>query len=216
MDRHKIPQPKTMVLHRGNVGDVVRELGFPCVLKQPDSQFSRGVIKVESNAELKRQTRELLERSDLIVAQSFEPTDYDWRVGVLDGQPLYACRYFMAPQHWQIVKRDKNGAKREGEHETVAIEDVPAVVLKYAVQAARAIGKGLYGVDLKQIGNSVKVIEVNDNPNIDYGIEDTVLKEQLYRSVMEFFLRRLEAQTRAPEVETRAAFSLARGIALEL
>lgn len=197
MDRHRIPQPPTMMIHRGNVSHVARELGFPCVLKQPDSQFSKGVIKVESEAELKRQTRELLERSDLIIAQRFEPTEYDWRVGVLDGQPLYACRYYMAKDHWQVVKRDDKGAKHEGNHETLDIADTPPQVVSVAVQAARAVGSGLYGVDLKQIGKVVKVIEVNDNPNIDFGVEDLVLRETLYRRVMEYFIKRLEARTRS-------------------
>jgi len=199
MARHKIPQPKSMLVHRSNWSEVGRELGFPLVLKQPDSQFSKGVIKVDNEADLKRETREFLERSDLIVAQAFEPTEYDWRIGVLDGKPLYACRYFMAPAHWQVVKRDKNGDKHEGDHHTLDIADVPAPVLSVAVEAARAVGHGLYGVDLKQFGNRVKVIEVNDNPNLDWGIEDLILKEQLYRSVMEYFLKRLDAQTRIRE-----------------
>jgi glutathione synthase/RimK-type ligase-like ATP-grasp enzyme len=197
MDRHRIPQPGTMMIHRGNVAQVARELGFPCVLKQPDSQFSKGVIKVESEAELKRQTRELLERSDLIIAQRFEPTEYDWRVGVLDGEPLYACRYYMAKDHWQVVKRDAKGDKHEGNHETVDVKDAPPQVLSIAVQAAKAVGSGLYGVDLKQFGKLVKVIEVNDNPNIDFGVEDLVLKETLYRKVMAYFIQRLEARTRS-------------------
>lgn len=196
MERHRIPQPKTLLMHSRNVVQVGRELGFPCVLKQPDSQFSKGVIKVESEADLKREAADMLERSDLIIAQPFEPTDYDWRVGVLDGQPLYACRYYMAKDHWQVVKRAGNGAILEGGHETLDVKDVPKNVLQIAVQAARAVGQGLYGVDLKQFGKVVKVIEVNDNPNIDYGIEDLVLKESLYRRVMEYFLRRLEARTR--------------------
>lgn len=196
MERHRIPQPKTLLIHRGNVSHVARELGFPCVLKQPDSQFSKGVIKIASEAELKRETREMLERSDLLIAQSFEPTDYDWRVGILDGQPLYACRYYMAKDHWQVVKRDAKGAKHEGNHETLDVKDVPAQVLKVAVAAAAAVGTGLYGVDLKQFGRVVKVIEVNDNPNIDYGVEDLILKEQIYRRVMEYFIRRLEARTK--------------------
>ncbi|HEX4871176.1 MAG TPA: RimK family protein [Nevskiaceae bacterium] len=195
MERHRIPQPKTLLIHRGNVKDVARTLGFPCVLKQPDSQFSKGVIKVESEAELKRMTRDMLERSDLIIAQSFEPTEYDWRVGVLDGQPLYACRYYMAQGHWQVVKRE-GGKKHEGNHETLDIKEVPAAVLRVAVDAARAVGNGLYGVDLKQFGAAVKVVEVNDNPNIDYGVEDLFLKDSLYRKVMEYFVRRLEARTR--------------------
>jgi glutathione synthase/RimK-type ligase-like ATP-grasp enzyme len=196
MERHRIPQPRTLLMHSRNVLQVGRELGFPCVLKQPDSQFSKGVIKVESEAELKRQAADMLERSDLIIAQPFEPTDYDWRVGVLDGEPLYACRYYMAKDHWQVVKRAGNGAIVEGGHETLDVKDVPKQVLSIAVQAARAVGRGLYGVDLKQFGKVVKVIEVNDNPNIDYGVEDLVLKGALYRRIMEHFIRRLEARTR--------------------
>lgn len=196
MERHRIPQPRTMLMHSRNIVQVGRELGFPCVLKQPDSQFSRGVIKVETEADLKREATEMLDRSDLIIAQPFEPTDYDWRVGVLDGEPLYACRYYMAKDHWQVVKRGGNGAVVEGGHETLDIKDVPRAVLGVAVQAARVVGRGLYGVDLKQFGKVVKVIEVNDNPNIDFGVEDLVLREALYRRIMEYFIRRLEARTR--------------------
>jgi glutathione synthase/RimK-type ligase-like ATP-grasp enzyme len=196
MERHRIPQPKTVLLHSRNVKLAGRELGFPCVLKQPDSQFSKGVIKVESETEFRRAATDMLERSDLIIAQSYEPTEYDWRVGVLDGQPLYACRYYMAKDHWQVVKRAGNGDVVEGSHETLAVADVPAPVLSIAVQAARAVGEGLYGVDLKQFGKLVKVIEVNDNPNIDHGVEDLVLKEAIYQRVMAYFLKRLEQRTR--------------------
>jgi glutathione synthase/RimK-type ligase-like ATP-grasp enzyme len=76
---------------------------------------------------------------------------------------------------------------------------VPPVVLDMALAAARAIGDGLYGVDLKQFENQCRVIEVNDNPNIDAGIEDEILKDELYRRVMEYFLRRCEARTQQRE-----------------
>ncbi|HEX7381617.1 MAG TPA: RimK family alpha-L-glutamate ligase, partial [Nevskiaceae bacterium] len=194
--RNRIPTPKTLVLHRGNLVEAVRELGFPMVLKQPDSQFSMGVIKAENEAEFKRKTRSLLSRSDLIVAQAYEPTEYDWRIGILDDEPLYACRYYMAPSHWQIVKRDGRGAIHEGGHETLAIEDAPKAVVRTALRATRLIGHGLYGVDLKQVGGTIKVIEVNDNPSIDAGVEDMVLKTRLYERVMAYFVRHLDAQTR--------------------
>lgn len=197
MERHRIPQPRTMLIHRGNIKHVGATLGFPCVLKQPDSQFSQGVIKVETDAELKRAVREMLERSDIVIGQSFEPTQYDWRIGVLDGVPLYACRYYMARDHWQVVKRNGHGDKQEGAHETLAIEDAPTSVVAVAVQAAKAVGGGLYGVDLKQFGEVCKVVEVNDNPNIDFGVEDLVLKDALYRKVVEYFVRRLESRVRA-------------------
>lgn len=193
--RHRIATPKTMLIHRGNIDSVGAELGFPCVLKQPDSAFSKGVVKVDDETELKQQVRELLERSDLIVGQAFEPTEYDWRIGVLDGEPLYACRYYMAPEHWQIVKRsDKTGASKWGQHETLDVSQVPPTVLDVAVRSSRAIGNGLYGVDLKQVGNRCKVIEVNDNPSLDADVEDQFLGDELYHRIMSYFLARLEAR----------------------
>ena len=65
-----------------------------------------------------------------------------------------------------------------------------------AVKAARIIGKGLYGVDLKQHGNHVYVIEVNDNPSIDQGVEDEYLGNELYMQIMAEFAQRLENRGR--------------------
>ena len=195
MTRAGVPTPQTLILHRGNLKDVAEQIGFPCVLKQPDSAFSRGVVKIDDEAELRRVARELLERSDLLVVQAFVPTEYDWRIGVLGGQPLYACRYFMAPSHWQIIKRDEAG-KQEGDAETLPIDAVPTRVLDVAMKAAATVGKGLYGVDLKQFGKRVALIEVNDNPSIDAGVEDQVLGNDLYRIVMQHMLDRLDERTR--------------------
>ena len=68
-------------------------------------------------------------------------------------------------------------------------------VVKTALKAANLIGDGLYGVDLKMIGDKVYVIEVNDNPNVEHGVEDLVLKDAIYDRIMLSFLRRLEAVT---------------------
>jgi glutathione synthase/RimK-type ligase-like ATP-grasp enzyme len=40
------------------------------------------------------------------------------------------------------------------------------------------------------------VIEVNDNPNIDSGVEDQYLGDELYRLIMSEFLRRLEDRSK--------------------
>ena len=76
----------------------------------------------------------------------------------------------------------------------MAVQEVPAKVLKVALKAARLMGNGLYGVDLKQSGDRVVVVEVNDNPNVDSGVEDKWLGDDLYRQVMLEFLRRMEAR----------------------
>ena len=72
------------------------------------------------------------------------------------------------------------------------MEMAPTRAVRLALKAANLIGKGLYGVDVKQSGGKFYVIEVNDNPNIEAGCEDAVLKEELYRRIMEVFLRRVQ------------------------
>jgi glutathione synthase/RimK-type ligase-like ATP-grasp enzyme len=194
MRHDNISVPKTLVLHPDNAEDVLNELGFPCVLKQPDSAFSRGVVKVNNKEEYFSHLKGLFANSDLIVAQEFLPTNFDWRVSILDGEPLFACKYFMAPQHWQIYNWDKRDKGNTGKVETLMPEMCSRKVLSTALKAARLIGNGFYGVDLKQVENKVFVIEINDNPNVDNGIEDLVLKDKLYKNIMEVFLRRLQAQ----------------------
>lgn len=192
MDHHDIPTPKTLIVHRDNVDKVAPTLGLPCVLKQPDSSFSQGVIKVHDEAQLERELDRFLEDSELVVAQEFLPTDFDWRVGVLDKKPLYVCKYHMAKNHWQIVRRDARGETFYGKVDTLSVEEAPKKVVDLALKAANTIGDGLYGVDLKQSGDRIYVIEVNDNPNINTGYEDRVLKQELYDHIMNVFLQRLE------------------------
>ena len=187
-----VPTPKTMVVHKGNVDAVADELGLPCVLKKPDSAFSLGVVKVDTREELAERLKAMLEDSDLIVAQEFVPTTFDWRIGILAGRPLYACKYFMAPKHWQIIKRDGSGGSEFGKFETMPVEVAPTKAVRAALRAANLIGDGLYGVDVKQSNDKFYVIEVNDNPNMDAGVEDAVIKDELYRRVMEVFLQRIE------------------------
>ena len=70
-------------------------------------------------------------------------------------------------------------------------------VLEAAMNAANLIGDGLYGVDVKQIGERAVVIEVNDNPSIDDGVEDAVLGDALYQQILGDFVRRLDEQRAA-------------------
>ncbi len=187
-----IPIPKTMIVQKDNQKMVEETLGLPCVLKQPDSSFSQGVIKVSDPVKLKDELERMLDDSDLICAQEFVPTPFDWRVGILNRKPLYVCKYFMARGHWMIYNYGKLKQDRVGDAETIPIEEAPKKVVKTALKAANLIGNGLYGVDLKEINGKVYVIEVNDNPSIDYGIEDRILKDELYRTIMLHFLYQIE------------------------
>jgi glutathione synthase/RimK-type ligase-like ATP-grasp enzyme len=195
--RHRIPAPKTLLVHRDNANRIIPELGLPCVLKQPDSSFSLGVVKVETEQELPAKVNGLLDKSELIVAQEYLPTEFDWRVGILDRRPLFVAKYYMVPGHWQIIRHgDQKHDFVEGETEALSVGEAPDRVVKTALRAANLIGDGFYGVDIKQVGRRLYVIEVNDNPNVDAGNEDSVLGDALYREVMGVFLKRIEARKR--------------------
>ncbi|HMO50214.1 MAG TPA: RimK family protein [Kiritimatiellia bacterium] len=192
LTRHRIPTPKSIIVHRDNLDLLPYEIGFPLILKQPDSSYSVGVIKIDNKEQLEREAPPMLEDSELLIAQEFLPTEFDWRIGVIDGKPFYACKYYMARKHWQIVRREKQTVM-EGRVQAIALRNVPDKVIDVAVKASRLIGDGLYGIDLKQIGNKLYVIEINDNPNLDAGFEDAVVKNRLYETVMKSFLRRIKA-----------------------
>jgi glutathione synthase/RimK-type ligase-like ATP-grasp enzyme len=196
--RKNVPTPKTLIVHRDNVHQIIPDLGLPCVLKQPDSSFSRGIIKVESEEGLRDKVEVLLEKSELIIGQEYLPTEFDWRVGILDRRPLFVAKYFMAPGHWQIIRHDEQkGRYVEGPAVAISVGEAPEELVKIAIQAANLFGNGFYGVDIKQVGNRFYVIEVNDNPNVDAGNEDGILKDALYREVMGVFLRRIEERKRS-------------------
>jgi glutathione synthase/RimK-type ligase-like ATP-grasp enzyme len=196
--KHKIPSPRSMVVTKRNAHEVEGRLGLPCVLKQPDSAFSQGVTKAETPEALEKGLQTLLKRSSLVIAQEYRPTEFDWRIGVLDGQPLYACRYYMASQHWQILRhKDGGGEPDAGRVETIPVETAPGPVLDIAVRAATLYGDGLFGVDVKVLDGQPVVIEVNDNPTIDAGDEDRVLGDELYLRIMRHIMSRVEQRKRA-------------------
>jgi len=181
-------------VQRDTIDEVEHRVGLPCILKQPDSSFSEGVVKVSERADLRRELLALLEDSELVIAQAYVISSFDWRIGVLNGQPLYACKYYLARGDWRIMHTDSKGQRRYGATETFSMSEVPPEVIDVATRSARLIGNGLYGVDLKQINGRVMVIEVNDNPTIEAGGEDRVLDDELYLSIMRYFRDRLDAR----------------------
>ncbi|MGK7312677.1 MAG: ATP-grasp domain-containing protein, partial [Candidatus Longimicrobiales bacterium M2_2A_002] len=197
LSAHDIPMPPTVVVHRDNADSVVDTLGLPLVLKVPDGSFSTGVKRAASAMEVAETLDTMLNQSELVIAQAFAPTEYDWRIGILDGEPLYACRYYMARGHWQIYNWSSRSRKdREGTFETVPLDQVPAVVIETALAATARVGTSLYGVDLKELDGGAVVIEINDNPNIDAGVEDRVAGDALYDRIIAGLRSRMEAERR--------------------
>lgn len=195
-----VSTPRTRFVTRRNPAALELERNFPVIVKIPDGSFSIGVERANDAVQLREIAERMLKRSEIILVQDFVKTEFDWRIGVLDGAPLFAARYFMCEQHWQILKHAPDGSHTEGPTSAVTIDDVPPAVLETALRAARLVGRGLYGVDLKQTSSDVYVMEVNDNPNIDVGMEDAALGDELYRRLLQYFVDRAdELRFRIPE-----------------
>lgn len=194
MKSRKIPTPQATLLTRRNYESASEQFQYPIILKIPDGSFSIGVYKAKSRDELIELCRKLLTTSSILLAQEYLPTDYDWRIGIVSGRPLYACRYFMSKGHWQIYNHAARGSDVTGDSDGVPIEKVPSVVIETALAASNLIGNSFYGVDIKHVGDRALIIEVNDNPSVDAGVEDELIGDQLYRSVMEALFLQLEKQ----------------------
>lgn len=195
---HKIPAPKSGFVSDNSdasCASIAQKFGYPLVLKLPESSFSKGVYKVSDLVELKAKLAEMLAESALVLVQEYVFTEFDWRIGVLNCKAIYACKYFMARGHWQIYNHTAS-KHVSGGFETLATFEVPKSVLDAAINASSIIGKGLYGVDIKQANGKVYVIEVNDNPSIESNIEDKYLGKELYMIIMQEFVNRLEARGR--------------------
>ncbi len=193
LSANKILTPKAYVITESNCLSLPEKMAFPFILKQPDGAFSQGVFKINDLEEFKKVRESMFAKSDLLIAQEFLPTPFDWRVGIIDNQVLFVCKYFMASAHWQILNWNaQEEDSRTGNVEVMAVDQAPSGLLKTALKATSLIGKGLYGVDMKEIDGKYYVIEVNDNPSIDAGIEDKVLKDKLYSIIMEVFLNKIK------------------------
>jgi glutathione synthase/RimK-type ligase-like ATP-grasp enzyme len=63
----------------------------------------------------------------------------------------------------------------------------PLKLREVALKACEFIGRGLYGVDIKEINDDYVVVEVNDNPSIYAGFEDC-RKKDVYKRIIAFLV----------------------------
>ncbi|MCS6971169.1 MAG: RimK family alpha-L-glutamate ligase [Planctomycetota bacterium] len=186
--RAGVPIPDTCFLTDDQVTpeqahELFERYGKPLVLKAPNSSFSAYVERVHDVASFIKIGRRFLRRADRLVVQQYLPSAFDWRVTILDGKVLSVVKYVMADGAWRIHDRDEEGSPNLCRVEGVRAEEVPPELKRIALRAGGAIGRSLYGVDIKQFDDGFVVIEVNDNPNIDAGNEDSNNPE-VYRNVI--------------------------------
>jgi len=186
----RIPQTlfvKKSELDAATARRVFDTLGTPLILKAPQSSFSAMVEKAETVAEFLEIGKRFMRRPERMVAQRFMPSSFDWRVITLDGRVLAVCKYLIPEKSFKIIAMI-DGKLTWQPVQPWNVADADPRLLELAIRAGKAIGDGLYGVDLKQHGDVFTVIEVNDNPTIDAGSEDRFnpdLYEKIVRCLLE-------------------------------
>lgn len=188
----RVPVPRTAFcgaadVNEGRAARLFDELGPRLVLKAPNSSFSQHVEMVRTPGEFADVGGRFLRRADRIVVQEFVESEFDWRVGVLGGEPIFACRYVIPEESFKILAI-VDGKTRVCPVEAVPLAEAPARIVAAAVAAAGAVGDGLYGVDLKDVDGRPVVIEVNDNPTINAGEEDACAPD-VYSKIVHRLLR---------------------------
>lgn len=191
LEKYNVPHIPTMFLnreelHHKRIAEIFDILGKPVVIKAPYTSFSRYVEKAACETSFRDIAKRYFKKSDIIAIQQFCPTQFDWRVGVLNDQVLYTCKYMIPKGRW------KHGAKLRGKPtviwgRTVSMKktNTPMRVRDVALRACRVVGKGLYGVDIKEINGEFLVVEINDNPSIYAGYEDLRDKD-LYDKIISY------------------------------
>lgn len=166
-------------------GDIFEELGTPLVLKEPSTSFSARVEKVSSPDELLKIAKRFFKLSDWIVVQEYIESRFDWRVGVINGELLYACRYIIPSETFKI-QASVNGHIVYCDVESVPVDQVPPEVIDLGIAAGNAIGRGLYGVDIKESNGRLYVIEVNDNPSLEGG--EDIHYPDMFRKIVSYLM----------------------------
>jgi len=192
-EKHDIPRIPTILLnkdelHHKRILEIFRAFGRPVVVKAPYTSFSKYVEKVACETSFREVAKRFFRKSDVLVVQKFMPTPFDWRVGVLNDEVLYVCKYMVPKGRW------KHGAKRKGKPSfvwgrTVSLktENAPARLKETALRACSVVGHGLYGVDIKEAEGDYVVVEVNDNPSIYAGQED-LRDKGIYERIIEYLM----------------------------
>jgi glutathione synthase/RimK-type ligase-like ATP-grasp enzyme len=190
-ERFNVPHIPTVFLsrdelHHKRINSIFAELGKPVVIKAPYTSFSKYVEKAACETSFRTVAKRFFKKSDVLAVQKFTPTAFDWRVGVLNDDVLYVCKYMIPKGRW------KHGAKLRGKPtftwgRTVALkkETIPPRLREVALKACSVVGKGLYGVDLKEVDGDFVAVEINDNPSIYAGYEDAREKD-LYSRIINY------------------------------
>ena len=185
-EKNNIPSPKSCVFYGDysseSIQKIFNKLGTPVVIKTPNTSFSSFVDRAYNEQEFCEIARNFLKNAQVLVVQEYIQSDFDWRVGILNNEILYLCKYFYPKDGWKVnIKVD--GKVIWGDTLAISKDLISPKLKDICIKLSKCIGNGLYGIDVKETDNGYKVIEINDNPSIYSGYEDVVDKD-IYEKII--------------------------------
>jgi ribosomal protein S6--L-glutamate ligase len=160
-----IDVPRTVMAHgRADVRDAVKRVGgLPAIVKLTQGTQGIGVMIAHTMAELGSMLDTMWDLGQEIILQEFisESKGRDVRVLVVGGKAVGAMR--------RTAKKGefRSNIHRGGEGEAI---ELPPRYAQCAIDAARAVGLNVAGVDLLEAKAGPKVMEVNSSPGFE-GLE---------------------------------------------
>ena len=124
----------------------------------------------------------MLRKAKVVVLQEYINSNFDWRVGMLKNEILYLCKYCIPEGGWK-VRSKINGRNVWGDTIPIPKEKIAPELKEICINLSKCIGEGLYGLDIKEVEDGYKVIEINDNPSLYYGFEDMMDKD-IYEKII--------------------------------
>ncbi len=175
--KNNVPAPKSLLFtgdySQENLDSIFKTLGCPVVIKTPYTRFSSHVEKASNEKELIEISKQYLRKSKVLIIQEYVQSNFDWRVGILQNKVLYLCKYCIPEGGWK-VKSKINGKNVWGDTIAVPRDSISSELEEICISLSKCVGAGLYGLDVKETDDGYKVIEINDNPSIYDGYEDTI------------------------------------------
>ena len=149
LDAAGVPTPATKVAFTTDSAmDAIESFGYPCVLKPVIGSWGRLMAKIDSKsaAEAILEHKAVLghyEHKVFYIQEFVDKPGRDIRVLATDGKPIAAMT--RSSDHW-LTNAAKGGETSEFELDETALDLVE--------RASNAVGGGLLGVDLMEVGGS--------------------------------------------------------------
>ena len=156
LEESGIPTPNTEVAFTKDAAmEIVEDFGYPCVLKPVVGSWGRLMAKLDTRdaAEAVLEHKETLghyEHKIFYVQEFVDKPGRDIRVLATDGEPVAAM--VRSSEHWIT------NAAKGADTDTFELDEE---ALDLVERASEAVGGGLLGVDLMEVGDDYTVHEVN-------------------------------------------------------